>query len=72
VYYSAGLAGMTAFGSAAAVPHNGALWLTARVLLDAAGGFFGLYLLGAAGLSAAGQVMRRRRPGAMTDPREIQ
>jgi hypothetical protein len=72
VYYSAGLAGMTAFGSAAAVPHNGALWLVARLLLDGAGGFFGLYLLGAAGLSAAGRVMRRRRRVAVAGPRDTQ
>jgi hypothetical protein len=72
VYYSAGLAGMSAFGSAAAIPHNGALWLVARLLLDSAGGFFGLYLLGAVGLSAAGRAMRRRCRVVMTDTRETQ
>jgi hypothetical protein len=72
VYYSAGLTGMTAFGSAAAVPHNGPLWLAARLLLDAAGGFFGLYLLGTAGLSAVGRVMRRRCRITVTDTRETQ
>jgi hypothetical protein len=63
---------MTAFGSAAAVPHNGALWLVARLLLDAAGGFFGIYLLGAVGLSAAGGAMRWRRRVAMTESHETQ
>jgi hypothetical protein len=66
VYYSAGLAGLSAFGATAAIPHNGALWLVARLLLDTAGGFFGLYLLGALGLSAVGRAMRLRRRIMMT------
>jgi hypothetical protein len=63
---------VTAFGSAAAIPHNGALWLVARILLDAAGGSFGLYLVGAAGLWAAGRVLRRRSRAAQGAPLEAQ
>jgi hypothetical protein len=40
------------------------LWLVARVLLDCAGGFFGLYLLTTFGLSLAGRIMRYRRRAA--------
>ena len=45
MYYPATLASLTAFGSAAVLPHNGDLWVAARLLLDGAGGMFGLYLL---------------------------
>jgi hypothetical protein len=38
VHYSAGLAGLTAIGGAATLPGSGVLWLTARLLLDGAGG----------------------------------
>ena len=37
VHYSAGLAGLTAVGGAAALPGSGVLWLAARLLLDGAG-----------------------------------
>jgi hypothetical protein len=67
VYYSAGLAGMSAFGATVALPHNGTLWLLARLLLDAAGACFGLYLMIAFGLSTAGQVMRFRRRVTVAD-----
>ena len=63
MYYPTTLASLTAFGSAVALPHNGDLWLTARMLLDGAGALFGLYLLISIGLLLTGQVMRiRRRP----------
>lgn len=64
LYYSAGVASLAAFGASAALPHNGPLWLAARVLLDCAGGFFGLYLLVTFGLSLAGRIMRYRRRAA--------
>ena len=63
MYYPATLASLTAFGSAVALPHDGDLWLGARLLLDGAGALFGLYLLISIGLLLAGLVMRvRRRP----------
>jgi hypothetical protein len=61
MYYPSTLASLTAFGSAVALPHNGDLWLTARMLLDGAGALFGLYLLIGIGLLLTGQVMRIRR-----------
>jgi hypothetical protein len=61
MYYPATLASLTAFGSAAVLPRNGDLWVAARLLLDGAGGLFGLYLLTCVGLLLAGQVMRVRR-----------
>ncbi len=63
MYYPAALASLTAFGSPLVLPHNGDLWLAARLLLDGAGAFFGLYLLISIGLLLTGQVMRiRPRP----------
>jgi hypothetical protein len=61
VHYSAGLAGLTAVGGAAALPGSGMLWLTARLLLDGAGALFGLYLLTVVTLFLSGYVMRLRR-----------
>lgn len=58
MYYSAGVAGLTAFGAAQALPGEGPLWLVARLLLDGAGCLFGLYLLVGFGLTVAGHVMR--------------
>lgn len=64
VHYSAGLAGLTAVGGAAALPGSGPLWLAARLLLDGAGALFGLYLLTVLTLFLSGFVMRLRRgPG---------
>jgi hypothetical protein len=64
VHYSAGLAGLTAVGGAAALPGSGVLWLAARLLLDGAGALFGLYLLTVVTLFLSGFVMRLRRgPG---------
>jgi hypothetical protein len=69
MYYSAGIAGgVGAFGAAATLPHNGLLWLPARFLLDSAGALFGLYLLLAVVLSAAGAVNRLRHPVTGTPP----
>ena len=61
MYYSAGVASLTAFGADVALPHDGVLWHIARLTLDCAGGLFGLYLLTALGLSLTGHVMRGRR-----------
>jgi hypothetical protein len=67
VYYSAGVAGLAAFGAAQALPHEGPLWLAARLLLDGSGCLFGLYLLTVALLMLAGHIMRfsaaRAEPG---------
>ena len=60
MYYPATLATLTAFGSPVILPHNGDLWLAARLLLDGAGAFFGIYLLISIGLLLTGQVMRIR------------
>ncbi|HEX3188233.1 MAG TPA: hypothetical protein VHS30_00400 [Streptosporangiaceae bacterium] len=54
------MASLAAFGAAVAFPHEGVLWLTARLMLDSAGGLFGLYLLVGIGLSVTGRVMRIR------------
>ena len=63
MYYPASFVSMGAFGAAVALPHNGVLWVLARLTLDAAGALFGLYLLVALVLLTAGKVMRlRRRP----------
>jgi hypothetical protein len=69
MYYSAGIAGSVgAFGAAVTFPHNGPLWLLARLLLDSAGALFGLYLLLALVLSTAGAVNRHRHPVTGTPP----
>ena len=67
MYYSAGLASLTAFASAAELPHTSVFWLAARVLLDAAGGLFALYLAAIAGLLLTGcaiRFLRTRGPSA--------
>jgi len=65
VYYSAGVAGLASFGASSALPDNGPLWLVARLLLDGAGGLFGLYLLAGLGMAVAGRFMTdgRHRAG---------
>ena len=60
MYYSAGLGSLTAFAAAARLPHSDVFWLIARVLLDSAGGLFGLYLAVMAGLLLIGRTMRLR------------
>ena len=60
MYYSAGVASLAAFGAAVTFPHEGVLWLAARLMLDSAGALFGLYLLVGIGLSLTGRVMRIR------------
>ena len=69
MYYPATLASLTAFGTPLVLPHDGDLWLAARLLLDGAGAFFGLYLLISIGLLLPGQVMRIR-PRSSTPARE--
>lgn len=66
MHYSAGLAGLTAVGGAAALPGSGALWLAARLLLDGAGALFGLYLLAVLTLFLSGHVMRLRQGAPAT------
>lgn len=60
MYLSTGVASTAAFGAVAALPHEGALWLIARLMLDSAGGLFGFYLLTVLGLSLTGRMMRAR------------
>jgi hypothetical protein len=64
VYYSAGVAGLAAFGAAQALPHEGPLWLASRLLLDGSGGLFGLYLLTGVVLTLTGHFMRFGRSRA--------
>ncbi len=59
MHYSAGLAGLTAVGGAAALPGSGVLWLAARLLLD------GLTVLT---LFLSGYVMRLRRSHGGREP----
>jgi hypothetical protein len=72
MYYSAGVAGLASFGAAQALPHEGPLWLAARLLLDGAGGLFGLYLLTGLGLTVAGHIMRSGGGGAAPGTRQEQ
>ena len=61
MYYSAGLASLTAFAGAAGLPRTSIFWIAARILLDSAGGLFGLYLAVMIGLLLIGWAMRFRR-----------
>ena len=59
--YSSGVWGLGSISVAEALPTDHALWLTARVLLDAAGGLFLLYLLALGGLTTVALVSSRGR-----------
>ena len=75
MYYSAGVAGLASFGAGSALPDNGPLWLLARLLLDGAGGLFGLYLLAGLGMAVAGRFMtdgRHRARQAAQEPSDGQ
>jgi hypothetical protein len=61
LYYSTGLASLTSFAAAAQLPHESVCWLVARVLMDAAGGLFGLYLATGIGLLLIGRALGLRR-----------
>jgi hypothetical protein len=61
VYYSAGLASLTAFAGAAGLPRTSIFWIVARILLDSAGGLFGLYLAVMVSLLLMGWAMRFRQ-----------
>jgi hypothetical protein len=61
------LAGLAAVGGAVTLPGSGALWLTARLLLDGAGALFGLYLLTVLSLFLSGYLMRLRRAAGSHD-----
>jgi hypothetical protein len=69
LYHAAGLASLATFSAAAGLPRTGA-WLAARVLLDSAGGLFGLYLAVMFGLLLTGWAMRtsRRRAARLSRP----
>jgi len=64
VYFSAGVAGLAAFGAGQALSDQGPLWIAARVLFDGAGGLFALYVLAGLGLSLAGYIARGNEPKA--------
>jgi hypothetical protein len=64
VYYSAGLASLTAFAGAVGLPRTSILWIMARISLDSAGGLFGLYLAVMVGLLPTGRAMRFRHRAA--------
>jgi hypothetical protein len=72
VHYSGGLASLASFIAAAEVPHTSLFWLGARVLLDSAGGLFGLYFVVMFGLYLASLAMRprRRAPARKSGPAE--
>ena len=67
VYYSAGVASISAFGTTVFLPHQGVLWLVGRLMLDAAGGLFGFYLIIAVVLSVAGGAVQLRDRSAAPD-----
>jgi hypothetical protein len=52
VNYSSGVWGLGSIAVAESLPTSHALWLVARVLLDAAGAVFLLYILALAGLTS--------------------
>ncbi len=66
VYYSAGLASLTASAVAAALPTSTVLWRVARDLLDAAGGLFALYLAVILALLLLGSLDRHLGRGSST------
>ena len=67
MYYSVGVVGMSAFGTAVLLPHQGVLWLVARLMLDSAGGLFGLYLFVAIAASLAGSAVQLHDRFAASD-----
>ena len=69
MYYSAGVVSTAAFGTALVLPHEGGLWEAARLMLDGAGGLFGLYLLAGFLLAAAGSAVRLRAHLSASRPR---
>jgi hypothetical protein len=72
MYYSAGVVSVSAFGTAVVLPHEGVLWLIARLMLDGAGALFGLYLVIGVVLSMVGGVVRlyARRPAPRLRPQK--
>jgi hypothetical protein len=72
VHYSGGLASLASFVAAAELPHTSLFWLGARILLDSAGGLFGLYFVVMFGLYLASLAMRprRRTPARKSGPAE--
>ncbi|MDQ6873941.1 MAG: hypothetical protein M3042_02605 [Actinomycetota bacterium] len=58
MHYTGGLVSLASFAAAAPLPHQGTLWLAARVLLDGAGALFALYVLVAMMLALAGMLLR--------------
>lgn len=72
MHYSGGLASLASFVAAAELPHTSLFWLGARILLDSAGGLFGLYFVVMFGLYLASLAMRprRRTPARKSGPAE--
>jgi hypothetical protein len=72
VHYSGGLASLASFVAAAELPHTSLFWLGARILLDSAGGLFGLYFVVMFGLYLASLAMRPRHriPARKSGPAE--
>lgn len=65
MHYTAGFGALVSFGGARMVDGDGVLPAVARMLLDGAGGLFGVYLLVIFALTVAGAILRRRpRSGA--------
>jgi hypothetical protein len=63
---------VSAFGTAVVLPHEGVLWLIARLMLDGAGALFGLYLVIGVVLSMVGGAVRlyARRPAPRLRPQK--
>jgi hypothetical protein len=69
MYYSAGVVSTAAFGGTLVLPHQGGLWVAARLMLDGAGGLFGLYLLVGFLLAVVGSAVRLRAQLFASRPR---
>jgi flagellar biosynthesis protein FlhB len=64
-----GVASPATFATEVVLPHNGVVWQVARLMLDAAGSLFGLYLVVAVLFSLAASVMQFRGRFAASDLR---
>ncbi len=58
MHYTGGLASIGSFAAAAPLPHDGALWLAARFMLEATGGLFACYVIAIGLLTLTGMVLR--------------
>ncbi len=64
MHYTSGLAGLASLGGAGFVAGQAGATSLARVLLEACGALFALYLVLMLALTVSGQVMRRRAASA--------